>query len=93
MTHLFVLYIDISEYMFYNYRYKKGCVVMSLSKVPPCGGNISTHSDDESRRVIIPIDNMAEYQELVELAQKQLDDLNETLLKLQCFSVTMKITF
>lgn len=66
---------------------------MSLSKIPPCGGNISCYSDDESREVIIPIDNMAEYQELVELAQKQLEDLNKTLRELQFFRIKMKITF
>ena len=66
---------------------------MSLSKISPCGGNISCHSDDEKREVIIPIDNMAEYQELVELAQKQLNDLNETIKKLRFFNINMKITF
>lgn len=66
---------------------------MSLSKIPPCGSNINCHADDESRELIIPIDNMAEYQELVELAQKQLNDLNNTIEKLRFFSINMKITF
>lgn len=66
---------------------------MSLSKIPPCGSNISCHADDESREFIIPIDNMAEYQELVELAQKQLNDLNETIRKLRFFKIEMKVTF
>ncbi len=66
---------------------------MSLSKIPPCGGNISCCSDDEKREILIPVDNMAEYKELVELAQKQLNDLNETLRKLRFLDINMKITF
>lgn len=66
---------------------------MSLSKVPLCGGNINCVSDDEKREIIIPVDNMAEYQELVALAQKQLNDLNLTLSKLKSFEIKMKITF
>lgn len=66
---------------------------MSLNKNPPFGGNISCYSDDERREIAIPVNNMAEYQELIELAQKQLDDLNSTLKKLELFDITMKITF
>lgn len=66
---------------------------MSLSKIPPCGGNMYIIEDDEKREVVVPLDNMAEYQDLVELAQKQLDDLNETIRKLSFFRINMKITF
>lgn len=66
---------------------------MSLSKIPSCGGNISCCSDDEKREIRIPVDNMAEYKELVELAQEQLNDLNETLRKLRFLDINMKITF
>ncbi len=66
---------------------------MSLSKLPLYGGNIRCLSDDDRREIIIPVDNMAEYQELIETAQRQLNDLKLTLEKLKSFEVKMKITF
>lgn len=66
---------------------------MSLRKLFPGEEGIYCNSQNEEREVTIPVDNMAEYQELVELAQKQLNDLSATLNKLNNFSIKMKITF
>lgn len=41
----------------------------------------------------VHVNHMAEYQELIKTAQKQLEDLRKTLRELECLEVKMDITF
>lgn len=66
---------------------------MSLKKLFPDEESIQSNPEDEGRTVTVPINNMAEYQELIELAENQLNDLKDTLYKLKYFDINMKITF
>lgn len=66
---------------------------MSLRKLFFGEEGIYCNSENEAREVTVPINNMAEYQELIELAEQQLNDLMNTFRKLENFDIKMKITF
>lgn len=66
---------------------------MSLRKLFPGEECIYCNSENEERAVTVPINNMAEYQELIERAEQQLNDLKDTFHKLKNFDIKMKITF
>lgn len=54
---------------------------------------VTSLRNGEEIEINVPIQNMAEYDELISLAKKQLNELSETLHKLYCLDITMKITF
>ena len=67
---------------------------MSLSNSGFWGLNDITYDrNDEEIKINVPIRNMAEYQELINLAQQQTAELQETLHKLYDLDAIMKITF
>ena len=59
----------------------------------PCGGDISACSDDRERTVIIPVDNMEEYQALIKEVRQKYEELNELIKRIEHFDIKMKITF
>lgn len=59
---------------------------MSLRELYPC-------ESANERTFQVHVNHMAEYQELIKTAQKQLEDLRKTLRELECLEVKMDITF
>ena len=58
-----------------------------------CDDIYSAIKSDGKRCIYIPVNNIQEYNDLIELAMHQTAELNKTISLLKSFEVEMKITF